>query len=329
MSIIQDQAYTCDTFVSLDEVLNNFVVDQIQNFQNFQHQELVPKTVGAELQYLNLLSIAKTNGIMNKGRNGFVQSIFGHNLKIDLRNGFPLITTKKMFFRGVVEELIFFLKGETDSTILEKKGVNIWKGNTSRNFLDSVGLSNYPEGCMGPMYGYQWRHFGRDFREKQKFNEGKDQLMYVVNTIKTDPKSRRIIMTTFNPLQVDEGVLYPCHSLMIQFFVEEGHLDMFCYNRSSDLLLGLPFNIASSSLLLTIIAKMTGLTPRFLNLSLGDCHIYDQHMESVSEQLLRVPFPLPSVMICKPFEFVEELTFEHFELKNYESHPPIKAPMIS
>ena len=175
------------------------------------------------------------------------------------------------------------------------------------------------------MYGYQWRKFNAKYKSNET---GIDQLENVINTIKTDPKSRRILMTDFNPLQVSEGVLYPCHSIIIQFFVEDGFLDMYCFNRSSDLFLGLPFNIASSSLLLTIIAKLTQLTPRFFNLSLGDCHIYESHIDNVKEQIQRLPYKFPIIKI-EDFSKVEELTYEHIHLSEYNFHPTIKAQMVS
>ena len=311
----------CDSFVDFD--INNYNIESQQEFTDFSHYVLLPKSKG-ETQYLNLLKNILHSGKNTYGRNGSVVSQFVNHLSFDLREGFPLLTTKKMLFRGIVEELLFFLRGETDSKILEEKGINIWKGNTNKEFLEKVGL-DYNEGDMGPMYGYQWRKFNAKYKSNET---GIDQLENVINMIKTDPKSRRILMTDFNPLQVSEGVLYPCHSIIIQFFVEDGFLDMYCFNRSSDLFLGLPFNIASSSLLLIIIAKMTQLTPRFFNLSLGDCHIYESHIDNVKEQIQRLPYKFPTIKI-EDFSKVEEMTYEHINLSEYIFHPTIKAQMIS
>jgi len=302
--------YTCDTFVSIPKL----PITSVQDFVDFIHYEYEPKTLG-EIQYTNLLQNVLKTGVDSEGRNGITRSVFGKHLKFDLREGFPLLTTKKMFLRGIIEELLFFIRGDTNTKMLEEKGVNIWKGNTSREFLDKMGFK-YPEGEMGPMYGYQWRTFN---------GENIDQLADVIETIKEDPKSRRILMTTYNPIQVKEGVLYPCHSIIIQFFVEDGNLDMFCYNRSSDLFLGLPFNIASSSLLQMIIAKMTNLTPRYFNLSLGDAHIYASHMDAAETQTKRVPYKFPKIEILKDMPVV----FEDFKLTEYASHPIIKAPMVA
>lgn len=304
------EEYTCDTFVNVPK----YPIVSRQNFGDFIHYEYEPATRG-EIQYLSLLQDVLRTGVDSEGRNGITRSVFGKHLKFDLRQGFPLLTTKKMFLRGIIEELLFFIRGDTNTKRLEEKGVNIWKGNTSREFLDKMGFK-YPEGEMGPMYGYQWRTFN---------GENIDQLAEVIETIKTDPKSRRILMTTYNPIQVKEGVLYPCHSIILQFFVEDGNLDMFCYNRSSDLFLGLPFNIASSSLLQMIIAKLTDLTPRYFNLSLGDAHIYASHMEAAELQIKRVPYKFPKMEILK----YNPDSYEDFKLSDYISHPIIKAPMIA
>lgn len=322
--------FVCDTFVNVDFITDKkYIIEERQEFNQFTFSILKNTWNNSELQYLHLLSNVYENGIQNIGRNGLVSSCFSKSLNFDLRFGFPLLTTKKMFFRGIVEELIFFLKGQTDTKILESKNINIWKGNTSREFLDKAELYDYKDGQMGPMYGFQWRHFGAEYEPSNIEPGGMDQLLHIIHNIKMNPKSRRLIMTDFNPLQADEGVLFPCHSIILQFFVEDGFLDMFCFNRSSDLFLGLPFNIASSSLMLIIIAYLTNLIPRKFHLSLGDCHIYKEHFDAVEEQLTRIPYHLPSVKIVKPFSSVEKLTFDHFELENYLSHSSIKAPMIS
>ena len=311
--------YNCDVFVDSIPFLRFNCVSR-QEFKGFVHEVYEPKYPCGEVQYLSLLNDTLLSNNYTHGRNGGVISQFGKSLIFNLVSEFPLLTTKKMFLRGVVEELLFFLRGETDTKILEKKGVNIWKPNTE----DRGGL-------MGPMYGSQWRHFNAnldDFDvETSTYRGGYDQLQNVLNLIKTDPKSRRILMTTFNPAQADKGVLYPCHSIVNQFYVDGEFLDMTCYNRSSDLFLGLPFNIASSALLLHIIAKLTNYKPRMFHLHLGDCHIYESHTEVVKTQLERIPKSPPKVSI-KDFNSVEELTYEHFTLVDYTSYASIKAEMI-
>lgn len=324
----------CDAFVP-EDFLSGFIPEHSQGFKEFSYTIYKNNNLQDEFQYINLLKEVYESGTKVYGRNGNVQRMFSKNLKFDLRKGFPLLTTKKMFFRGIVEELLFFLKGETNSKILEEKGINIWKGNTNREFLDQHGFSDYPEGEMGPMYGYQWRFFGAPyhpdpgFKNSNNNNQGVDQLTKVIEEIKSNPHSRRLLMTDYNPAQAGEGVLYPCHSIVLQFFVEDGFLDVFCYNRSSDLFLGLPFNIASSSLLLIFIASLTGLQPRFLNLSLGDCHIYEQHLPKVFEQISRVPYKSPKIELKRQVDKVEDILFEDLELKDYHCHPVIKAEMIA
>jgi thymidylate synthase len=233
-----------------------------------------------------------------------------------------------MFWKGIVEELLFFIRGDTDSTKLSNKGIKIWEPNTSREFLDSVGL-DYPVGEMGPMYGYQWRHFNKPYPSSEE--QGIDQLKKVIEEIKSDPTSRRIIMTDFNPLQVNQGVLYPCHSIVIQFYVDCNRLNCSMYQRSGDLFLGIPFNIASTSLLLTIVAQLTGLEPGKVHLLIGDYHIYWSHLDAVNEQLKRTPKKLPKLemTLFKNLEEVENASLDDFKISGYECDPAIKASMVA
>lgn len=339
LTVMRDD-FDCDTFIDFD--WNKWVIhekspDTDINLVGFTHYVLRKNNPLGEVQYLNLLNKVAQTDIKN-GRNGETYSSFGEHLKFDLRLGFPLLTTKKMFFRGIVEELLFFIRGQTDSKILERANVNIWRKNTNREFLNSLGdeRMSYTDGEIGPMYGYQWRHFnapfGYPFVSSNTDDAGIDQLKDVIHLIRTNPQSRRILMTNYNPCQAKQGVLYPCHSIILQFYVSGEFLDMFCFNRSSDLFLGLPFNIASSSLLLILIAKVCELTPRFVNISLGDAHIYAVHADQVCEQSKRVPYSLPSLKIHKRIANVkdmEELSFNDFLLENYQSHPTIVAPMVA
>jgi thymidylate synthase/dihydrofolate reductase len=334
MSIIKDR-YECDTFFDVNW-LKDFVIVEHIHYVTFDHYILQRKNnCKGERQYLELLDHILTKGNLAEGRNGFTYSTFVNHMSFDLREGFPLLTTKKMFLKGIIEELLFFLRGDTDTKILEEKGINIWKGNTTKEFIMSRGLP-YSEGVIGPMYGRQYRNYNASYiLDKQykpvKSTEGIDQLANVINLIKTDPKSRRILMTSYNPSQADQGVLLPCHSISLQFYVDEEYLDMYCFNRSSDVFLGLPFNIASSSLMLIIISKITGKIPRYFHLSLGDTHIYQTHIEQVKEQIKRIPYKfcninLPEINTIKD---IEKLQFKDFNLINYISHPVIKAEMIA
>lgn len=298
-----------------------------------------------ETGYLALVENILKTGQIRPTRNSTVLSVFSPDkLSFDLRDGFPLLTTKKMFFRGIVEELLFFLRGETDSKILEKKGVNIWRDNTTREFLDKIGFTDRPEGDMGPMYGYQWRFFGSEYHSQKppqqseqnpsqnpNWNSGIDQLQYVIDLIKSDPTSRRILMTAYNPNQAKEGVLYPCHSIVIQFYVDGNYLDLHCYNRSQDIGLGVPFNIASTALLLAVVAKITDKIPRFMHITMGDAHIYSEHVPFLTEQLTRKPYQLPNMTINRDILSIEDintLKYEDFSLTDYKSHSAIFMPMI-
>ncbi len=352
-----NETHVCDTFFNKNN-LRDFYIIKKNDYELFSHFEMKYQKYG-ENQYLELLKDVLVNGEKRKTRNAETISDFCKHLKFDLRDGFPLLTTKKMFLKGIIEELLFFIRGDTQSKKLEEKGINIWKGNTNREFLDANGFKNRKEGEMGPMYGSQWRNFnyiydtkqgpiekqicdtcigefyctcwakGYDTPELPEFNV--DQLKFVIDEIKSNPTSRRIMMTTFNPSQVQQGVLWPCHSITIQFYVQEDYLDMFCYNRSSDLFLGLPFNIASSSLFLMIISQLTNLKPRYFNLTLGDAHLYSNHLEGVKEQIERSPYLLPKIEmpVFSTIEEVEKLNFEDFKITNYNYYPSIKANMIA
>ena len=304
-----------------------------------------------EQQYLDLLKKVLDQGKERIGRNGKTFSLFGESLEFNLMKGFPLLTTRKMFFRGIFEELMFFINGKTDSKLLEEKKVNIWKGNTSREFLDSLGFENRKVGLMGPMYGFNWRFFGCEYNQdngqpgefpiqtnhtpcearEMGFSWGTDQLANVVDLIRNNPNSRRIMMTTLNPDQLHLCVLPPCHSIVLQFYVDGDFLDMYCFNRSSDLFHGLPFNIASSAMLLKMIAEITGKTARYFKLSLGDSHIYESHIPCVKEQLSREPLEPPELVLNtkpKTLKEIEYLNYCDCILVDYNFHSSIKAPMV-
>jgi thymidylate synthase len=336
ISIIKGQ-YNCDTYIT-ELNLRQWVILEEQDYPNFTHYVL--KYDPRESQYTDLINSIPRDFRLT--RNAETASVFGKHFRFDLSDGlFPLLTTKKMFFRGIVEELLFFIRGDTDTKVLENKGINIWKGNTNRQFLDSLGMKSRREGLMGPMYGYQWRFFNATYDEQKGSvldnqgldNQGLDQLSNVVNLIRKDPMSRRIVLISFNPKQATEGVLYPCHSLMVQFYVNSnGNLDMFCYNRSQDLFLGTPFNIASSALLLVLIAKITNNKVGVLNMSLGDVHLYKTHYELAQMQKERQPYMFPLLKINKDVKELSdicEMTSEDFTLENYRSHPSIKGEMIA
>lgn len=328
ISFIKNE-YECDTIFNKD-LLKDFYITSQKSYNDFDHCEMKYQKYG-EYQYLDLINNVLQNGERRIGRNGEIISDFCKHLKFDLHDGFPLLTTKKMFLKGIIEELLFFIRGDTNTKILEEKGINIWKGNTSREFLDANNWIDRNEGEMGPMYGSIWRNFNGSNNDKIKsIDFGIDQIKNIIQEIKNNPTSRRLLLTTFNPGQVNYGVLYPCHSITIQFYIQDGFLDMFCYNRSSDLFLGLPFNIASSALFLMIIAQITNLIPRYFNLSLGDAHIYSSHTDGVLEQVIRKPYISPKIILPKfsTIEEVEKLIYEDFIIENYQPYPSIKMKMI-
>ena len=294
-----------------------------------------------EQGYLNLLGDILVNGSTRGDRTGVgTKGIFGTQLKLSLENNVvPMLTTKKMFVKGVVEELLFLLRGETNTKLLEEKGVNIWKGNTTREFLDKRGLSHLPEGDMGKGYGFQWRRFGERteplgdilgiWESCPHTFEGVDQLKQVIDTLKNNPTDRRIIMSAWNPQQLPEMALPPCH-ILTQFYVDNGKLSCQFYMRSIDTFLGLPFNLLSYAILTRIVAQTVGMEAKELIFVGGDTHIYLNHIQQVSDQLSREPYPFPTMQITKPLatvEDIETLQLSDFVFEGYQSHPAIKAEM--
>jgi thymidylate synthase len=286
--------------------------------------------IANERGYLNLLNFILNNGIKKETRNGYTYSHFGSLLRFNINNGlsFPLLTTKKVFIRGIIEELLWFLRGSTNSKELEEKGINIWKGNSSREYLDSIGLFNYPEGELGPIYGFQWR----------KFNGKIDQIRYILEELELK-NSRRALLSAWNPVQLKEQALPPCHILYNFYKNDDENLSCMMYMRSADLFLGVPFNIASTAILCMIIAKVMGMKTKDICISICDNHIYEEHLEQVKEQLNNEIYESPQMIIKKDFDksgyisidekikWIEELKYEDFELLNYKSHPSIKAIM--
>ncbi|WEL37761.1 thymidylate synthase [Encephalitozoon hellem] len=284
-----------------------------------------------ERQYLDLVKHILESGVKRMDRTGTgTLSVFGATMRFSLEdNTFPLLTTKRVFYKGVVEELLFFLRGQTDSKILEKKGVRIWERNGSKEFLQSLGIDR-EEGDLGPIYGFQWRHFGAPYETSGSSYEGKgvDQIKDVVDMIRKNPNSRRMVVCAWNPVALGEMALPPCH-VLFQFNVMEGKLNCAMYQRSGDVGLGVPFNIASYSLLTIMVAHLTGLQPGEFVHFLGDTHIYLDHVDSLRLQLERVPRPFPKLFVRpkESRERLEDFEYEDFLLVGYDPHPPIKMDM--
>jgi thymidylate synthase len=282
-----------------------------------------------EKNYLNALRDILENGKKRETRNATTISKFGITLNFDISTSFPLLTTKRMFWKGIYEELLWFIKGNTNSKDLENKGVNIWSGNSSRNYLDSIGLVNYEEGDCGPIYGFQWRHYNADYKgfDKDYSGKGIDQLQNCIDLIKNDPTSRRIYMTAWNPIRLSEMCLPPCH-VSYQFYVYDNKLSCMMYQRSGDMFLGVPFNIASTALLTYMICHVCELSPGSITLVIGDAHIYEAHIDAVNEQLTRTPLPFPTLSFKNNHFNINDILAEDIELNNYTCLKGISAKMI-
>ena len=307
--------------------------DQIIHYKFMLVKAMIETKVYPESNYLNILQNLIYIGDSRQTRNGITYSTFGKTIEYDISEKFPLLTTKKVFFRGIIEELLFFITGKTDTKLLEEKGINIWKGNTSTEFLKSVSLP-YKEGDMGPMYGFNWLHFNANYTgcNADYTNQGFNQLEQVIRLLKEDPYSRRIIMTSYNPSTASQGVLYPCHGISIQFYVRDynnkKYISCSMYQRSADIACGVPYNIASYAALVYIICSHLGdeYRPDRLIMNFGDIHLYEEHINEALIQIKRIPKEFPSLSI-KKFENFADLTYEHFVLENYECHEPIKYVM--
>jgi len=280
--------------------------------------------------YLNLLRKLLEEGIPRKDRTGVgTLSLFGEQLKFNLDGQFPLLTTKKVFTKAIIHELLFFIRGQTDSKILEKENVNIWKWNTTREFLDNRSLNEYEVGDLGPMYGFNWRHFNAEYNGCDEDYKGKglDQLQNVINEIKQNPNSRRLLMTTFNPSVLDQSCLMPCHGISVQFYVNDGYLSCMMNQRSVDYCCGLPYNITSYSLLTYMIAHICDLKPKELIISGGDIHVYKTHIENARIQVDRVPMNFPKLEIKNKISNIDDFDYYDFKILDYNYHSSIKYQM--
>ena len=258
-------------------------------------------------QYLDLLRRIKEEGVIKTDRTGTgTKSVFGHQMRFNLADGFPLVTTKKCHLKSIIHELLWFLKGDTNVKYLQENGVRIWNEWADEN------------GDLGHVYGYQWRSWP-DYKGGHI-----DQISQVIEQIKNNPDSRRLLVSAWNVAEVDEMALPPCH-LLFQFYVADGRLSLQLYQRSADCFLGVPFNIASYSLLLLMVAQVCGLEPGELVHTTGDTHLYLNHMEQTDLQLTREPRPLPQMRLNPEVKNIFDFKYEDFELLNYDPHPHIKG----
>lgn len=302
------------------------------------------KTMQNEEAYIELVRDILENGSWEDGRNGKTKEVFGRMLRFDLSNGkFPLLTTKKMSYKTVLRELLWFIRGKIHNKYLNEVNVHIWDGNSNREFLDSVGLSHYPEGFLGPIYSHQWRNFNGNYdicdhkeyctcNDIYKSRDTRiDQLQQIIDQLKDPLKrnNRRLIVSAWNPCQIKEMALPPCH-VMFQFKVtDENKLSCLMTQRSADVGLGLPYNIASYAFLTHLIAFHCDLEPKELIISLGSAHIYEQHIPQLSEQINREILLSPTLTIIAKEDPIECYTERMFEIHNYNSHPPISMEFIA
>lgn len=288
-----------------------------------------------EFQYLNLVRRILTKGELVQGRNGYVKEVFGETMRFSLNESIPILTTKRVAWKTCLRELLWFIRGSTDNNELKNEKVNIWNENASREFLDSRGLFEREVDDLGPIYGYQWRNFNHPYKNcKTEYPKEKksDQLAGIIQSLKHPEtrKSRRLIMTAWNPLQLDEMALPPCH-IMAQFHTSnENRLSCSLYQRSADVALGMPFNIASYSFLTYLIANECGMIPHEFVYFVGNAHIYEPHIGAMEQQLLREPYPFPKCIIHpregRTFETYNE---RDFELVEYKHHPKIQMNMVA
>ena len=337
----------CDTFIQLPDnfktafisktmLENNITYDirvlvqegvLLSNSINFKSLSLIQKH--EEYQYLNLIRKIIKEGNTKHDRTGVgTKSLFGATMRFDVSSSFPLLTTKDTYWKGIVEELLWFVRGCTNVKPLQDKKVKIWDGNSTREYLDSIGLTNREVGDLGPVYGFQWRHFGADYIDMHEDYTGKgvDQLKEVIDSIRNNPNSRRIIMCAWNPKDLKLMALPPCH-ILCQLYVFEGKVSLQMYQRSCDVGLGVPFNIASYCLLLHMICHITKTKPYEFIHVLGDAHVYNNHIDQLNEQLKRDPYAFPQLKINREVSSIDDFTFKDFSLIGYKHHPKLKMEM--
>lgn len=323
--------YECDQFFPWETVKDYPYSREPLKTRDYVRYFIEPRVRHQEIKYLNLLQKI-TEGESKTDRTGVgTQSIFGSQIEFDITEELPILTTKKVNYENIIKELLFFISGKTDTKILEDQGVNIWKGNTSKSFLEQRDL-DYEEGDMGPGYGFQWRHWGADYIDATAdyTEKGIDQLTRLIEGIKKEPHSRRHVLSTWSVSDIPKMALPPCH-ILAQFNVsgDRSYLDCQFYMRSTDTFLGLPYNLTSYALLTYMIAHVTNLKPRKLVYVGGDTHIYSNHGLQVKKQLARTPRPFPTLRFRKASKIknIDDFEFDSFIIEGYSSWSMISAKM--
>lgn len=276
-------------------------------------------------QYLDLMRHIKDNGTFKGDRTGTgTYSVFGYQMRFNLADGFPLVTTKKVHLKSIIHELLWFLSGDTNVKYLQDNGVSIWNEWATAEQCARFGRS---EGELGPVYGHQWRNFGATKNADGSFSpDGVDQIAALVHDLKHNPNSRRLIVSGWNPQEANQVALPPCHTLF-QFYVADGKLSCQLYQRSADVFLGVPFNIASYALLTMMLAQVCALQLGEFIWTGGDCHLYSNHLQQTELQLSREPLPLPTMRLNSDVKDIFAFKYDDFTLENYQSHAAIKAPV--
>jgi len=341
-----EKKYECDSFMtppSFKYSLTSYSDPKyalVEDGENITFRFLTYKKTGLYIHdsyhcdsvYKSLAMKILTQGSKKEDRTGTgTISHFGNMIEFDISKSVPALTTKKIFWNSVIEELLWFLRGDTDATILNNKGVGIWKGNSSKEAQDKLGLGHLKEGDCGANYSFQWKHFGAEYKtcNDDYKGQGVDQIAYIENLLKNDKHSRRIFMSGWNPKDLNNTVLPPCH-VSCQFYVDnDDNLSCQMYQRSCDVFLGLPFNILSYAILTYILAIRCNLKPAKLCISLGDTHIYSDHVEKIKEQLQRKSFSMPKLVIDEDIKNKDwkDITIDDFSLVGYFCNPAIKAKM--
>ena len=287
-----------------------------------------------EKQYLRLIRDIIETGVEERGRNGITYSKIGCMMKFSLENNkIPFITTKRLAWKSCLKELLWFIRGDTDNSLLQKEKVKIWNDNSTREFLDSRGLNHLNVNDLGPVYGHQWRFWNAKYENSNTNYKGKgiDQLQEIIDGLKlskeTGERSRRLIMSAWNPEQLNEMALPPCHVLSHYHITEGNKLSCTLYQRSADMGLGVPFNIASYGFLTHLLAKHCDLEAKEFTHFIGNAHIYDDHIDILQEQIIRTPYEPPDLEIINVRENIEDYTFEDFKINNYNHHNEIRMRM--
>ena len=330
-------AFLCDTFIDIQTIKNMNLISQLEAMDPLMAEDELylnfttwrPKNAGED-EYLGLLKRILDNGELKQNRTGIdTLSLFGEKMTFDISDSIPVLTTKKFAWKTMLIELLWFVSGKTNNKLLTDQNVHIWDGNSTREYLDSIGLVSRKEGDLGPIYGFNWRHFGAEYTDCDADYTGKgvDQLAQIVKQLKYDRNNRRILLTSWNPAVQHLMALPACH-VMAQWYVrQDKYLDCQLYQRSGDVALGVPFNIASYSVLTYMLAMVSGLAPgKFIHI-LGDAHIYTNHVEAVKEQVKRIPFAFPKLSFKRRIENIDDFVLSDFILTDYNCHPAIKMEM--